>query len=100
MENSVEETLMEMYLAGASILLVGIIMETQCGLKIPSSLIRELIKRHKFTLGIGGTVHFRAVIIPQCVWMALIFGGTGAVQTRMYLRGWQFAVNENGYQEV
>ena len=37
---------MEMYLAGASVLLVGIIMETQCGLKIASSIIRELTKRH------------------------------------------------------
>ena len=86
-ESSVEEALMEMYLAGVSVRRVEDITEALWGMKVSPATISELNKRKlTSTLRIGGIVLCRTASILTCMWMASIFAGTGAVNTRMYRR--------------
>lgn len=63
-ESSVEEALIEMYLAGVSVRRVEDITEALWGSKVSPSTISELNKK---ALKIGGTVPYRADGIRMCM---------------------------------
>lgn len=65
-ESSVEETLVEMYLAGVSVRCVEDITEALCGSRVSPSTISELNQKITRTSKNGETVLWRACI-PICL---------------------------------
>lgn len=83
-ESSVEEALIEMYLAGVSVRRVEDVTEALWGRKVSPATISELNKKaYVFTLRIGGTGLCRAAGIPMYMWTASICGSTGAESMKM-----------------
>ena len=87
-ESSVEEALIEMYLAGVSVRRVEDITEALWGSKVSPATISELNKPMS-TLRIGGTILCRAASIRMSMWTASICGATGAESTKMLRFWWQ-----------
>ena len=88
-ESSVEEALIEMYLAGVSVRRVEDITEALWGSKVSPATISELNKKPTSTLRIGATVLCRVVGIRMSTWMASICAATGAENTKMLPFWWQ-----------
>ena len=85
-ESSVEEALIEMYLAGVSVRRVEDITEALWGSKVSPATISELNKKAS-TLKIGATALCRAANTPMSMWTVSTCGATGAENTKM-LRFW------------
>lgn len=64
-ESSVEEALIEMYLAGVSVRRVEDITEALWGSKASAPTIRRLMQISRF----GATAPSREESIPMCMWM-------------------------------
>ena len=89
-ESSVEEALIEMYLAGVSVRRVEDITEALWGSKVSPVTISELNKKaYVHTLRIGGTVLCRAASIHTSMWTVSTCGATGAESTKMLRFWWQ-----------
>ena len=71
-ESSVEEALMEMYLAGVSVRRVEDITEALWGCKVSSSTISELNKKAYEHIEQWEIVRLKVESIPMCMWMASI----------------------------
>ena len=85
-ESSVEEALIEMYLAGVSVQCVEDITEALWGSKISSSTISELNKKAS---KLGGTVLCRVGIIRMSMWMGSICAATGEENLKTLPFLWQ-----------
>ena len=88
-ESSVEEALIEMYLAGVSVRRVEDVTEALWGSKVSPATISELNRRPTSTLRIGGTALCRAANIRTSMWTASTCGETGAESTKMLQFWWQ-----------
>ena len=88
-ESSVEEALIEMYLAGVSVRRVEDITEALWGSKVSPATISELNKKAMSTLRTGGTALCRAANIRMSMWMASTCGATGAENMKMLQFWWQ-----------
>ena len=86
-ESSVEEALIEMYLAGVSVRRVEDITETLWGSKVSPSTISELNK--KAYVHIGVTVLCKAGGIRMSMWMGSICAATGVESLKMWPSWWQ-----------
>ena len=84
-ESSVEEALIEMYLAGVSVRRVEDITEALWGSKVSPSTISELMS----TLKIGETVLCRADAIRMSMWMGSTCAATGEESLKILLFLWQ-----------
>ncbi len=82
-ESSVEEALIEMYLAGVSVRRVEDITEALWGSKVSPSTISDLNKKLMSTSKIGGTVPCRAADIRMSTWMVSTCAATGAESMKM-----------------
>ena len=83
-ESSVEEALIEMYLAGVSVRRVEDITEALWGSKVSPATISELNKKAPTsTSRIGGIVPCRAGGIRMSMWTASTCAATGAESTKM-----------------
>ena len=71
-ESSVEEALIEMYLAGVSVRRVEDITEALWGCKVSSSTISELNKKAYEHIEQWEIVRLKVESIPMCMWMASI----------------------------
>ncbi len=78
-ESSVEEALIEMYLAGVSVRRVGDITEALWGTKVSPSTVSELPTS---TLRNGATGRSRAANTRMSKWTASTCGATGVVSSR------------------
>ena len=88
-ESSVEEALIEMYLAGVSVRRVEDITEALWGTKVSPSTISELNKKPMSTSRIGGIVPCRVANIRMSMWTASICAETGAENMKMSPFWWQ-----------
>ena len=88
-ESSVEEALIEMYLAGVSVRRVEDITEALWGSKVSPSTISELNKKAYSTSRIGATDRCRVANIHMSMWMASTSNATGAGSMKTYLFWWQ-----------
>ena len=88
-ESSVEEALIEMYLAGVSVRRVEDITEALWGSRVSPSTISELNKKPMSTLRIGVTAPCRAAAIRTSMWMGSICAETGAESMKMWPFWWQ-----------
>lgn len=88
-ESSVEEALIEMYLAGVSVRRVEDITEALWGSKVSPSTISELNKKPMSTSRIGGTVPYKAVSIRTFMWTVSTCGATGEESMKMLQYWWQ-----------
>ena len=88
-ESSVEEALIEMYLAGVSVRRVEDITEALWGIKVSPSTISELKKKLMSTSKIGGTVLCMAADTRMSMWTASTCAATGAESTKMWPFWWQ-----------
>ena len=79
-ESSVQEALIEMYLAGVSARRVEDITEALWSSKVSPSTIRKRMS----TLKIGGTALYKADGIRMSMWMESICAATGAESLKMY----------------
>ena len=79
-ESSVEEALIEMYLAGVSVRCVEDITEAMWGSKVSSSTISAL---NKSILRTGGTVLCKVDVIRMSMWMGSTYAVTGAESLKM-----------------
>ena len=82
-ESSVEEALIEMYLAGVSVRRVEDITEALWGSKVSPSTISELTRKHMSTLRIGGIVPCKVDVIHMFTWMGSTCAATGAESLKM-----------------
>ena len=83
-ESSVEEALIEMYLAGVSVRRVEDITEALWGSKVSPATISELNKRNPMsTSRPGGTVRYRAGAIHTSTWTVSTCATTEAESTKM-----------------
>ena len=80
-ESSVEEALIEMYLAGVSVRRVEDITEALWGSKVSPATISELKRRRTSTLRSGATAHCRGTIRIS-TWTESICAGIGEVSTK------------------
>ena len=83
-ESSVEEALIEMYLAGVSVRRVEDITEALWGTKVSPSTISELNKKAYVHKRIGATAPYRAANIRMFMWMVFICAETGAESMKMW----------------
>lgn len=83
-ESSVEEALIEMYLASVSVCWVENIIEALWGPRCLPPPSASLIRRPMFTLKIGATVPYRAVNVRMFTWMVFICAETGAGSMKMW----------------
>ena len=88
-ESSVEEALIEMYLAGVSVRRVEDITEALWGSKVSPATISELNKKAYFTSRTGATAPCRAATIHTSTWTASTCAATGAESTKMLLFWWR-----------
>ncbi len=88
-ESSVEEALIEMYLAGVSVRRVEDITEAPWGSKVSPATISELNKKLMSTLRIGGSGLCREANIRTSMWTASTCGATGAESMKMLRFWWQ-----------
>ena len=88
-ESSVEEALIEMYLAGVSVRRVEDITEALWGSKVSPTTISELNKKPTFISRTGGTALCRVDDILMSTWMAYICVATGAESMKICLFWWQ-----------
>ena len=86
-ESSVEEALIEMYLAGVSVRRVEDITEALWGSKVSPATISEL--NENSTLRTGATAPCRAASIPMSMWTASTCVATGAESTKTSRFWWQ-----------
>lgn len=84
-ESSVEEALIEMYLAGVSVRRVEDITEALWGSKVSPSTISELNKKAYVHLKIGGTVLCKAGGIRMSMWTGSTCAATGTESLKMWL---------------
>ncbi len=82
-ESSVEEALIEMYLAGVSVRWVEDITEALWGSKGFPATISELKRKLTSISRRGGTGLYKADAIHMYMWTGSICGGTGAERMRM-----------------
>lgn len=82
-ESSVEEALIEMYLAGVSVRRVEDITEALWGSKVSPSTISERNKKAYAHIEIGGTVLCRLGGIRLSMWMESTCAATGAESLKM-----------------
>jgi len=80
-ESSVEEALIETYLAGVSVRRVEDITEALWGSKVSPSTISELNTKAYVH---GGIAHCRAAAIRTSMWMVSICAATGAGSMKMW----------------
>ena len=98
-ESSVEEALIEMYLAGVSVRRVEDITEALWGSKVSPSTISELNKKRMSTSRIGEPSSARWTIsVCLCGWIYLRRNWGGEFENVAILVA--IAVNEDGYREV
>ena len=84
-ESSVEEALIEMYLAGVSVRRVEDITEALRGSKVsPATMRAAEQKKPTFTSRAGATVRYRAGAIHTSTWTASTCAATGAESTKMW----------------
>ena len=89
-ESSVEEALIEMYLAGVSVRRVEDITEALWGSKVSPATISELNKKAYVHISrTGGTGPYRAGGIRMSTWMASTCAATGAENTKMLPFWWR-----------
>ena len=88
-ESSVEEALIEMYLAGVSVRRVEDITEALWGSKVSPSTISELNKKAYVHIKIGGTVLCKVGGIRMSMWMGSTCAATGAESLKMWLFWWR-----------
>ena len=89
-ESSVEEALIEMYLAGVSVRRVEDITEALWGSKVSPATISELNKRKPmFTSKTGATARYRAGAIHTSMWTASTCAATGVESMKMFLFWWR-----------
>ena len=88
-ESSVEEALIEMYLAGVSVRRVEDITEALWGSKVSPAAISELNKKAYVHIEDGATAHCRAASIHTSTWTASTCAATGAESTKMFLFWWR-----------
>ena len=88
-ESSVEEALIEMYLAGVSVRRVEDITEALWGTKVSASTVSELNKKRTSISRHGGTDRCRAESTRMCMWTASICVETGAENTKTCLYWWR-----------
>ena len=84
-ESSVEEALIEMYLAGVSVRRVEDITEALWGSKVSPATISELNKKAYVHIEDCATVLCRAVSIRTSMWMVFTCAEIGAANTKMSL---------------
>ena len=85
-ESSVEESLIEMYLAGVSVRRVEDITEALWGSKVSPATISKLNKKAYVHIETGLC---RACGIHMSMWTGSICGGTGAESMKMWQSWWQ-----------
>ena len=83
-ESSVEEALIEMYLAGVSVRRMEDITEALWGTKVSPGTISNLNKKHMDTLKTGVPAHY-PVSIHTSMWMVYISNEAGAGRSEMFL---------------
>ena len=88
-ESSVEEALIEMYLAGVSVRRVEDITETLWGSKVSPSTISELNKKAYVHIEDWRTVLCKAGGIRMSMWMGSICAATGVESLKMWPSWWQ-----------
>ena len=88
-ESSVEEALIEMYLAGVSVRRVEDITEALWGSKVSPATISELNKKAYVHIEDWRTALCRATNIHTSMWTASTCGETGAESTKMSQFWWQ-----------
>ena len=88
-ESSVEEALIEMYLAGVSVRRVEDITEALWGSKVSPAAISELNKKAYVHIEDGATAHCRAASIHTSTWTVSTCAATGAESTKMWQFWWQ-----------
>ena len=88
-ESSVEEALIEMYLAGVSVRRVEDITEALWGSKVSPATISELNKKVYVHIEDWRTALCRAANIHTSMWTASTCGATGAESTKMLRFWWQ-----------
>ncbi len=88
-ESSVEEALIEMYLAGVSVRRVEDITEVLWGSKVSPSTISELNKKAYVHIEDWRNRPYREVNIRMSMWMVSTCVGTGAVSMKMWPFWWQ-----------
>ena len=88
-ESSVEEALIEMYLAGVSVRRVEDITEALWGSKVSASTISELNKKAYVNSRPGATGLCREASTLMTMWTASTSSETGAESTKMWPFWWQ-----------
>ena len=88
-ERSVEEALIEMYLAGVSMRRVEDITEALWGSKVSASTISKLNKKAYVNIEACASAPCRAVSIHMCMWTASISSETGVANTKMLPFWWR-----------
>ena len=84
-ESSVEEALIEMYLAGVSVRRVEDITEALWGSKVSASTISELNKKAYANIETWRNRSLQGGKYPMCMQKASTSSGTGAASTKMWL---------------
>lgn len=88
-ESSVEEALIEMYLAGVSVRRVEDITEALWGSKVSASTISELNKKAYVNIEAWRNRPCRVEGILMCMWMVSTSSETGVENTKMWLFWWR-----------
>ena len=88
-ESSVEEALIEMYLAGVSVRRVEDITEALWGSKVSPATISELNKKAYVHIEDWRNRPCRAASTPMSMWMASTCAATGVESTKMWRFWWQ-----------
>ena len=84
-ESSVEEALIEMYLAGVSVRRVEDITEALWDSKVSPATISERTRKPTFTSNAGVTARYRAGAIHTSTWTVSTCAATGAESMKMLL---------------
>lgn len=88
-ESSVEEALIEMYLAGVSVRRVEDITEALWGSKVSASTISELNKKAYVNIEAWRNRPLQVEGILMCMWMVSTSSETGVENTKMWLFWWR-----------